>query len=354
MKKLILIMMVLFVSIYSYGQEKAYSNWSADLELGNSTVNDESAKSYDTYNALSHVGVGIRYNFNPKFGLGLRGGYDNLDLVAFNGDNVELQYKRINIDANVDLFKMLDLYSDWFTLQVHGGPGVGFIKTNNSYRETVAMLNGGVTGLFRIKNRSAIRLDFSTTANIAQNMTLDGTTNTSNDGVSSTIHNISVGYVYYFGKGASKGKKHADWAKNTQSTIIVSNITNENPTVYITNVIEKSCDCKYLTSEYIFFDNDKSDIKSTELNSIYKISEQLRSDKTLTLVIKGWASPTSDSAKRNLELSKNRADRVRAKYIDMGVDASRITLDYNGKDYNYSVNNVHDVARRVELILVRK
>jgi outer membrane protein OmpA-like peptidoglycan-associated protein len=351
MKKLILIMMVLFVSIYSYGQEKYYTNWSADLELGNSTVNDESAKSYDTYNALSHVGVGIRYNFNPKFGLGLRGGYDNLDLVAFNGDNVELQYKRINIDANVDLFKMLDLYSDWFTLQVHGGPGIGFIKTDNSYKETVAMLNGGVTGLFRIKNRSAIRLDFSTTANIAQNMTLDGTTKTTNDGVSSTIHNISVGYVYYFGKNASKGKRHADWTKNVDPIV---NITNKYPDVYITNVIEKSCDCKYLTSEYIFFDNDKSDIKSTELNSIYKISEQLRSDKTLTLVIKGWASPTSDSAKRNLELSKNRADRVRAKYIDMGVDASRITLDYNGKDYNYSVNNVHDVARRVELILVRK
>jgi hypothetical protein len=44
--------MVLLVSVYSYGQEKAYTNWSADLELGNSTVNDESAKSNDTYNVL--------------------------------------------------------------------------------------------------------------------------------------------------------------------------------------------------------------------------------------------------------------------------------------------------------------
>jgi hypothetical protein len=38
----------------------------------------------------------------------------------------------------------------------------------------------------------------------------------------------------------------------------------------------------------------------------------------------------------------------------MGLDASRITLDYKGKDYNYSVDNVYDVARRVELILIRK
>jgi hypothetical protein len=46
--------MVLFVSIYSYGQEKAYTIGQADLELGNSTVNDESAKSNDTYNVLSY------------------------------------------------------------------------------------------------------------------------------------------------------------------------------------------------------------------------------------------------------------------------------------------------------------
>jgi hypothetical protein len=61
-------------------KKKAYTNWS-DLELGNSTVNDESAKSNDTYNVLSHIGAGVRYNFNPKFGLGLRGGYDNVDLT---------------------------------------------------------------------------------------------------------------------------------------------------------------------------------------------------------------------------------------------------------------------------------
>jgi hypothetical protein len=38
--------------------------------------------------------------------------------------------------------------------------GVGFIRTNNTYKETVAVISGGVTGLFRVKDRSAIRLDF--------------------------------------------------------------------------------------------------------------------------------------------------------------------------------------------------
>jgi outer membrane protein OmpA-like peptidoglycan-associated protein len=85
--------------------------------------------------------------------------------------------------------------------------------------------------------------------------------------------------------------------------------------------------------------------------SIYKIFEQLRQDSTLTLV-KGWA-PTSSSADYNLQLSKTRAGVVKNKYVDMGLDASRITLDYKGKDYNYSVDNVYD-ARRVELILIRK
>jgi hypothetical protein len=57
------------------------------------------------------------------------------------------------------------------------------IRTNNTYKETVAVISGGVTGLFRVKDRSAIRLILAT-GNIAQNRTLDGSFNTSNDGIS--------------------------------------------------------------------------------------------------------------------------------------------------------------------------
>jgi hypothetical protein len=39
----------------------------------------------------------------------------------------------------------------YFTI---GGPSVGFIRTNNTYKETVAVISGGVTGLFRVKDRS--------------------------------------------------------------------------------------------------------------------------------------------------------------------------------------------------------
>jgi hypothetical protein len=41
------------IDLFIWTRKKA--NWSTDLELGNSTVNDESAKSNDTYNVLSYV-----------------------------------------------------------------------------------------------------------------------------------------------------------------------------------------------------------------------------------------------------------------------------------------------------------
>jgi hypothetical protein len=60
--------MVLFIDLFIWTRKKhtlgqQTLNWC-------STVNDESAKSNDTYNVLSHIGAGVRYNFNPKFGLG--------------------------------------------------------------------------------------------------------------------------------------------------------------------------------------------------------------------------------------------------------------------------------------------
>lgn len=359
MKKIFLIIVILLVSVFTYGQGKEYTNWAVDVELGNSTVNDESAVSDETYNGFSHIGAGVRYNINPKFGIGLRGGYDNVGLLDIDNKKVELDYGRVTIDFNVDVLKVLDVYSNWFTLHVHGGPGVGFINTDNNYDETVAVATGGVTGLFRIKNRSAIRLDFSTTANIAQNRTLDGSFPTGNDGISSTIHNVSIGYVLYFGKNEKvdgKLKRHADWSPQKSNEILqpITNVTNVYPVSYVTNEITKTCECECINVEYVFFDHDKFNIKDTELNAIYKVYTLLQNDDSLSLVIKGWASPTDSSDEYNLKLSENRSNEVYDKYIDMGINPERIEFDFYGKDHEYEKQNVHDVARRVELIVIKK
>jgi outer membrane protein OmpA-like peptidoglycan-associated protein len=362
MKKIILILAILLVSIYSYGQEKDFTKWAVDVELGNSTINDEASTSNETYDFISHLGAGVRYNFNPKFGLGLRGGYDNLNIKNdHSGNKVKFKFSRVHLDMNLNVFKMLDLHSNWFTLQVHGGPGVGFINTDNDYKETVAIASGGITGLFRVGNRSAVRLDFSTTANIAQNKSLDGSNITSNDGISSTIHNISVGYVHYFGKG--KKKRHADWYEPKElvqkdTTLVINNLYNTYPITEIdeTQIIDivNNYYGNRSISEYVFFDHDKYVIRDTELNAIYKVYTELVKYDLYSLVIKGYASPTSSSDEYNKKLSENRSNVLYQKYIDMGIDSTRISFDSYGKDLKKSKENVHDVARRVELIVVKK
>ena len=61
-----------------------------------------------------------------------------------------------------------------------------------------------------------------------------------------------------------------------------------------------------------------------------------------------------DSKQYNIFLSRNRANVVKQKLLDMGIPESRMTIEYYGKDQNLPKVTAHDAARRVELIIHTK
>jgi outer membrane protein OmpA-like peptidoglycan-associated protein len=357
MKKIVILVALILMSTLSYGQ---YNKWAVEAEVGTFEMNlptglvSANALGQDGY----HLGVAGRYNFNPKFGVGLVGGFNNLSVERDNMPNLELNYYRADVEAYINIFKMLDLNPKWFTMLVHGGVGMSWIDAEDGLNENIENLSGGVTGLFKVSNRMALKLDFTTTGNIGQTKTIFGDYDSQNSGISSTVHDLSVGVVVYFGKkkeNKDKLQPHADWyvAPVVEPTIINTYNKTVYPKTFVTNVIEKTCDCEFVQNEYVFFDHDKFNIKDTELNAIYKVYEVLMLNKDFTLIIKGWASPTSSSDDYNLKLSENRSNEVYQKYIDMGIDGERIRFESFGKDHKYDEQTVHDVARRVELLLVR-
>jgi len=352
MKKVIILIALIFSVSVTNAQ---YNKWAVEAEVGTHQVNSPSITSESLDDGI-HLGVAGRYNFNPKFGVGLVGGFDNLTAVSLEGDAFNLDYYRVNVEAYVNIFKMLDLNPKRFTMLVHGGPGLSWIDTDTGYNERVENISGGITGLFKVNNRVALKLDFTSTGNIAQSSTVDGL-DPQNAGISSTVHNISLGTVIYLGK--KKDKKldpHADWFVAPKDTLVsITNVTNVYPKEIITNIVqvEGNCDCDYISNEFVFFDHDKEDIKDTELNAIYKVYDQLRLNDNLTLIINGWASPTESSSEYNQRLSERRSNEVYAKYVSMGIDADRIRIESFGKDLNKSEELVYDVARRVELIIVK-
>jgi outer membrane protein OmpA-like peptidoglycan-associated protein len=359
MKKIILVLAFLMLTMTSFGQQyEPYNKWAVGAEFGVSNISDESAISQEKLdNIFTHVGADVRYNFNPKIGVGIVGAYNNMDVEDFDGNPQNLDFGRVNLEVYLNIFKMLDLYPKKFTMLVHAGPGISFIDTNNDYSETVGNFSGGITGLYKVSNRFAIKLDYTSTGNVEQSRTLDGMFPTNTAGVTSNIHDLSLGLVVYFGKHKKdKLQPHADWMKPKVIIPLIDNrVTNEIiKKTYVTNVISKECECDCIVAEYVFFDHDKYIIKDSELNAIYKVYSVLQSDESLGLIINGWASPTSSTDEYNQKLSENRSKAIYQKYVDMGINPERIELDSFGKDFNKEIDNVHDVARRVELIVVKK
>jgi len=353
MKKIILILALVMLSVTSYGQ---FGKWSASGEYGIQMVGDKTAAQADQF---AHYGLGLRYNISEIVGIGLTGGYDKTTLSEDNGlTEYDFKYSRINAEGYINAFKWVNVYSKRFTVLLHGGPGISFIN-DNDYKQTVLNFRGGATLLYKLSDRLALTGDFSTTSNVNQTMKLDGSGQSVNTGINSNVSNASIGLTFYLGKKAKL--PHADWYVKPDVIPVINNLTevvnNTYPTVEYdeTNIIDiiKNYNSIQPHSEFVFFVHDEHAIRDSELNAIYKVFAELDNNPTWVLCIKGFASPTSSSAEYNQKLSERRSNELYNKFLDMGVDKSRISFDSYGKDTVRNKENVHDVARRVELIVVK-
>ena len=363
MKKLILILVLVFASLSMVGQAE-YNKWAVSVEYGSHNVSDESAILLDkvTEHDISdghHYGLSVRYNFNPIFGVGLVGGFDNLALETFEHDAVALDYGRLNVEIFINWFQLFDLQNNIFTMIGHGGPGVGFIRTDNDYNTTIGNVSGGLTGLFKATDWLGVYLDWTSTGNFSQGRTLDGEFVSTNTGINSVIHNYSIGLAFYLGKKDKDGKRkrHADWVVPVAVVPVVNNYIT-NPVTVITKVVEVPTIVATPHNhhdEYIFFDYDSSDFRDSELNALFKVTTELENNPEFTVVIKSYASPTDSSEDYNKVLSDKRASVILDKLRALQIDRDRISIESFGKDHEVDgEKSVFDTARRVELIVVRK
>ncbi len=378
MKKLILILVLIFATSTMFAQTE-WNRWAISAEYGMHDVSDESAILLDDLSNHSltdghHYGLTVRYNFNPKFGLGIVGGFDNIALEDFNHNPVDLDYARLNLEMYLNFFQLLDLQNNVFTLIGHGGPGISlidgeyhYIKKQPKYTEegvgvnysqSVGNFSGGLTGLFKITRWAAITLDWTSTGNWNQDRTIDGYMPVSNEGINSVVHNYSVGLTFYLGKKGKDGNKrqHADWIIPVDVVPVVNNyITNTSPIITETHTQVEIVKVAVYHQEYVFFDHDKYDFRDSELNAIFKAFTELNENPTYKLVIKAFASPTSSTEEYNLVLSQKRASVIIDKFLAMGIAPSRLSSESFGKDHDYDdEQSVYDAARRVELIMIRK
>jgi len=383
--------------------EKApYDKWSIELNGGVNKPTRALTPGYSTATLNPfHADLGVRYMFNPKFGLKLDFGYDQFqerdDTAPF-----ESRQLRTSLQGVINLGRALNFetWTNTFGLLAHGGFGVSQLTSDSGFDGEDYMGHGilGLTGQIRLSNSVALTGDLTGIVNGRQNNNFDGmgaTTTGSFDGV---LLNASVGLTFYLGKH----EKHADWvgeedrideleqrvstietglldsdkdgvadlydlepntvsgvAVNTKGQAIDNNQNGvpdelesylektygQNGNGATNNTIEELINGGYVN---VYFDFNSTKPTSASISGVDFLVKYLKNNPGKSADIVGYADEIGSSS-YNSELSRKRAEAVKSIATNAGIDASRLNVIANGEDTSVNKNSqeARQIVRRV-------
>jgi OOP family OmpA-OmpF porin len=210
------------VTLDTLGGERPYNRWSIELGVGqNKPIRPFSPGYYSSnpnrYFNISdvlHYEVGVRYMFNPKFGLKLDGAYDRIyDQSGSDSNPFDSRQYRLGLQGIVNVGRVLNFesFTNRFGLLAHGGIQVSRFTPQIGPNKEVTEDNGGImlglTPQFRITNWLVVWGDFTVLNNVRQHFNWDGTYAAVDTNLTGILYNTSFGLSFNLGKK----EVHADW-----------------------------------------------------------------------------------------------------------------------------------------------
>lgn len=383
--------------------QSAYNKWSIELNGGLNKPLKTFTPGYGT-SSLSpfHADLGVRYMFNPKFGLKLDFGYDKFS-EANDTPEFESTYLRTNLQGVINLGRALNFetWTNSFGLLLHSGFGVSQLTSKNGFDGEDYMANGifGLTGQIKLSNSVALTGDLTGLVNLAQNNNFDGMSTINGSGFDGFLLNASVGLTFYLGKN----EKHADWvgeedrydalerrvelvetglldsdkdgvadlydlepnsiagvAVNTKGQTIDNNQNGvpdelesylektygqKSGGVATNSTVEQLINDGYVN---VYFDFNSSKPTNASLSGIDFLVKYLKNNPNKTADVIGYADEIGSSS-YNVELSRKRAEAVKKIAVNAGIDASRLNVIANGEDTSVNKNSkeARQIVRRV-------
>ena len=381
-------------------KESDFDKWSIELNGGvNKPTRTMSAGYYTkTFNPF-HADLGVRYMFNPKFGVKLDFGYDKLE-DGKGSAPFESTYLRTSLQGVVNIGRVLNFetWTNTFGLLAHGGFGASQLTSKNGFEGEDYMGNGilGLTGQVKLSNSVVLTGDITGIANGKQQHNFDGMNQVPTTAIDGILMNMSIGMTFYLGKN----EKHADWyfenktdeiealekrlafvetglvdtdkdgvadlydlEQNTTAGVAVNSkgqavdvnkngvpdelesyldkTYGQNGNIATNGTIEELINGGYVN---VYFDFNSDTPTSTSLSGIDFLVKYLKANPSKNAQIVGYADEVGD-ASYNQALSQRRADAVKNIAVNSGISASRLTVVANGEDT--SVNKDSKEARQI-------
>jgi OmpA-OmpF porin, OOP family len=376
----------------------AYDKWSIELNGGLNKPTRAMTYGYTTTTLNPfHADLGVRYMFNPKFGLKLDLGYDKFT-ERDDTPEFESSYLRTSLQGVVNLGRALNFetWTNTIGLLAHGGFGVSQLTSDNGFDGEDYMGHGiiGITGQIRLSDSAALTGDLSGIVNGKQNWNFDGMGQTQTSSFDGLLVNASIGLTFYLGGN----EKHADWvgehddygeleqrvallekslsdtdkdgvadlydlepntiagvAVNTKGQSVDNNQNGvpdelesylektygQNGKGATNSTVEQLLNDGYVN---VYFDFNSSKPTNASLSGVDFLVKYLKNNPSKNADIIGYADEVG-SSDYNTSLSRKRAEAVKNVAINAGIDASRLNIIANGEDA--SVNKDSKEARQI-------
>ncbi|TDP61140.1 OmpA family protein [Flavobacterium dankookense] len=413
---------VLFSSgVFAQEKEgKPFNSWSIELNAGqNKAVRpftsgyySSDPTNYFNFSGVNHFDFGVRYMFNPRFGLKLDIASDEIKNQKSSGSlPFKSQQYRVGLQGVANLGSILNFesFTKRFGLLAHAGVQASQFTPKMGVNKYVTEDNGGImvglTPQFRIAKWLAITADFTAINNVRQHFNWDGTYSADANNLSGLMFNTNLGLTFYLGKK----EKHADWyfessvnstdkealdriadletmlqdtdrdgipdyldvQNNTPNGVIVDSkgrfmdvnnngtpdelekSTNGKDGINKTIVSQSDAIKSLMEKGYVnvFYDVNLDTPNVGSTNNVYQIINFLRHYPNAKAKLVGYADVRGNESK-NKALSTRRAQKLYDIIIASGINSNRLSIEGQGVDSSFPKTTTGlDLARRVSIIL---
>lgn len=188
-----------------------YNKFSLELASGYTSPVQPYLSEYNSnFSSFNDLNIGGRYMFSEKFGVRVE--YVNDRFISSTDNTIGTYFNRFGAQLVYNLgkeFDLLYLTRENFGLLTHAG--VGYTRSTIKRLNVTEQIGSAVIGItpqFKLNDRFALFLDFSSVFNYKQHYRYDGSLFSSDYVPTFGNHyNITLGVMFYIGEN----RLHSDW-----------------------------------------------------------------------------------------------------------------------------------------------